>query len=74
MARGKYARKRQLEELRNRSIRDTGLSHRVAKALEKAGICNVADIMVCSEEKLMAIPGIGEKAVQEILVVKTEIK
>lgn len=70
MARGKYARKRQLKELRNCSIQNTTLSRRVVKALEKAGICNMADLTVCSEEKLKMIPGVGEKAIQEILETK----
>lgn len=74
MARGKYARKRQLQMLRNNPIQNTGLSHRIVKALEKAGIYNMADLTVCGEEKLIAIPGIGEKAIQEILAVKKEIK
>lgn len=73
MARGKYARKRQLKGLRNHILRDTNLSHRVVKVLEKAGVCNMADLMVCSDEKLRTIPGIGEKAIQEILAVKEEI-
>lgn len=74
MARGKYARKRQLKELRSHLLRDTNLSHRVVKVLGKAGICNMADLMVYSDEKLRMIPGIGEKAIQEILAVKEEIK
>lgn len=72
MARGKYARKRQLKDLRSHLLRDTNLSHRVVKVLEKAGICNMADLMVCSDEKLRTIPGVGEKAIQEILTFKTE--
>lgn len=74
MARGKYARKRQLQMLRNNPIQNSGLSHRVVKALENAGICNMADLTVCNEEKLIALPGIGEKAIQEILAAKEEIK
>ena len=74
MARGKYARKRLLTQLRNRPIQDSGLSHRVVKALANAGIYNIADLIICREEKLKAFPGIGEKAIQEILAVKEEIK
>lgn len=50
MARGKYARKRHLKELRSHLLRDTNLSHRVVKVLEKASIYNMADLMVCSDE------------------------
>lgn len=72
MARGKYARKRHLKELRSHLLRDTNLSHRVVKVLEKASIYNMADLMVCSDEKLRMIPGVGEKAIQEILTFKAE--
>ena len=74
MARGKYARKRQLRQLRECALEDALLPKRVVKPLEKAGICNMADLMVCSDEKLRTIPGIGEKAIQEILAVKEAIK
>lgn len=69
MAKGKYARKRLLKQLRNYPIHDSGLSHRVIKALTDAGIENMADLMVCNEETLKEIPGIGAKALVEIRTV-----
>lgn len=66
MAKGKYARKRALQKLRSYPIESTGLSNRVLKALKTAGMENLADLTLCSEEKLRSIPGIGEKALDEI--------
>ena len=72
MAKGKYARKRLLKQLRNCSIHDTKLSARTIKALEAAGIENMADLTVRTEEKLKAIPGIGEKAMEEIRTIRAQ--
>ena len=70
MARGKYARKRQLQQLRSCLLTDTVLSARVVKALEKANIITVADLIICSDVNLKNIAGIGEKALQEIICVR----
>lgn len=74
MARGKYARKRQLQLLRNHSLEETSLSKRVVRSLDKANIKNMADLVLCSECQLKEIPGIGEKAIHEILALKEEMK
>lgn len=70
MAKGKYARKRMLKELRTRQIENIGLSAHTVKALRNAGIENMADIILRSEDDLKSIHGIGEKAMEEIRKVK----
>ena len=70
MAKGKYARKRKLQQLRSYPLTSTELSSRIVKALENASICNIADLVLCSEEKLKSTPGIGEKALKEIMKVR----
>lgn len=72
MAKGKYARKRLLKELRRCSIHNSGLSARTIKALEATGIENMADLTVRTEEDLKAIPGIGDKAMEEIRAVQEQ--
>ena len=74
MARGKYARKRQLRMLREHLLKETSLPKRVVKSLDKANIKNMADLALCSECHLKEIPGIGEKAIHEILALKEEMK
>ncbi len=67
MAKGKYKRKRILRELREVPIKDSALSEFIVKALNKAGLNNMADLMLKNESQLKEIPGIGNKAMQEIL-------
>ncbi len=67
MAKGKYKRKRILRELREVPIKDSALSEFIVKALNKAGLNNMADLMLKNESQLKEIPGIGDKAMQEIL-------
>jgi len=43
-----------------------GLSARTVNALESAGIDSVAKLKKLSEKELLALPGIGAKAVEEI--------
>ena len=71
MAKGKYARKRQLRQLRSYPLTSTELSSRIVKTLGKASICNIADLVLSSKEQLRSVPGIGDKALQEIMTVKT---
>lgn len=66
MAKGKYARKRLLKQLRTRPINESGLSEWIIKALTKAEINTMADLFTCNEEKLKAVPGIGTKAMEEL--------
>ena len=74
MAKGKYARKRLLKQLRDRPINETELSARTVKVLETFGIKNMADLYAHSEEQLKAISGIGEKAMEEIRAVRKSLK
>ncbi len=66
LAKGKYKRKRLLKKLREVPIRDSGLSEFIIKALEKAGINTMADLIKRSESEIKAVHGIGDKAFTEI--------
>ena len=66
MAKGKYARKRLLKQLREIPVKESALSTWVIKSFAHAGIETLADVMVCSDETLRSIPGIGDKALVEI--------
>ncbi|MFQ5459494.1 MAG: DNA-directed RNA polymerase subunit alpha C-terminal domain-containing protein, partial [Anaerolineae bacterium] len=51
------------------AIADVGLSGRVTSALEKAGVATAADLAALvaqGDDALLALPGIGAKAVEEI--------
>ena len=48
-------------------VEDLGLSARIAKSLKDAEILTVSDLKDKSKDELLAIKGIGEKAVEEIL-------
>lgn len=54
-------------ESNSRKISDLGVSTRVEKALNEAGITTVEDLSGKSKEELINIKGIGEKAAEEIL-------
>ena len=73
MAKGKYAKKRLRKQLRECSIKDSGLSTRVANALDKAGIHSLADLVREDDKYLSLLPGIGESAMEEILKVKNSV-
>lgn len=66
MARGKYQRRRIMRERRAIAIHDSGFSCRVIKILEANGIRTMAELDMKAEEELKNIPGIGEKAMDEI--------
>lgn len=66
MAKGKYKRKRLLRERRQCMIKESGLPSRVVHILEDEGLTTMADIDLCTDEKLLSFPGIGEKAFAEI--------
>ena len=72
MAKGKYARKRLLKQYRELPIKETLLSTRVVNSLEHAGFVTAADIIFCSDEKIKAVPGVGEKALVEICEFKEQ--
>ena len=72
MAKGKYARKRLLKQSREIPIKESALSAWITKALEQAGLETLADVMVCNEDKLKSIPGIGDKALVEICEFKKQ--
>ena len=55
------------KEADSRQIEDLGLSARVEKALQEAGIKTISDLSGKNEKDLQGIKGIGEKAAQEIL-------
>ncbi len=66
LAKGKYKRKRLLKKLCEVPIRESELSEFVIKALEKAGINTMADLIKLSESEIKAVHGIGDKAFIEI--------
>ena len=66
MAKGKYKRKRLRQQRQRSYLKDSGLSTRVVHILNDAGINTLADLDSQTGEVLSAIPGIGEKAMQEI--------
>lgn len=66
MAKGKYKRKRFIRERRQCMIKESGLPSRVIHLLESEGFTTMADIDLCTDEKLLSISGIGEKAFEEI--------
>lgn len=53
-------------ETSSEPIGTLGLSARVARALEDAGIATVGDLVALSESEVLALPKIGEKALEEI--------
>ncbi len=73
MAKGKYARKRWLKELRAIQIRDTKLSAHTIKALENAGVMTLADLALSDEKEIRSIHGIGPKAIAEIEVLQNTL-
>lgn len=52
MAKGKYKRKRMLRERRQQLVADSGISTRVVHLLENAGIRTMADLDLCTREKI----------------------
>lgn len=51
----------------SKSITDLGLSARTEKALKEAGLKTVKDLEAKNEKELLAIKGVGAKAVEDIL-------
>ena len=72
MARGKYAKKRLMKELRASQVRDAKLSAHTIKALENAGIMTLADLALSNEKEIRSIHGIGPKAIAEICELRSE--
>ena len=70
VARGKYKRKHERKLRRSLMIQDTTLSSRVISILTHAGISNLYELDCCSYETLSALPGIGQKSLQEIATIK----
>lgn len=54
-------------ENNSKKIEDLGLSARIEKALKDAGLNTVDDLAGKSKDELLAVNGVGEKAVEEIL-------
>lgn len=54
-------------EVNSKKIEDLGLSARIEKALKTAGLSTLDDLVGKTKEELLALGGIGEKAVEEIL-------
>ncbi len=54
-------------EVNSKKIEDLGLSARIEKALKTAGLSTLDDLVGKTKEELLALEGIGEKAVEEIL-------
>lgn len=54
-------------EVNSKKIEDLGLSARIEKALKTAGLNTLDDLVGKTKEELLALGGIGEKAVDEIL-------
>ncbi len=55
------------DEVNSKKIEDLGLSARVEKALQNKGFSTLDDLVGKSKEELLAIDGVGPKAVEEIL-------
>jgi small subunit ribosomal protein S2 len=55
------------QEADSKSIQELGLSERVVKSLMEAGIDTISKLRLTSKEELLAVKGIGAKAVDEIL-------
>lgn len=47
-------------------LAELGLSTRVQKALEEAGLSRVGDLLAKGDKELLAIPGFGGKALEEV--------
>ena len=62
----KAARQKRPAHLGGQGVAGLGLSVRTVNALESAGIDSVAKLKKLSEKELLALPGIGAKAVEEI--------
>ncbi len=54
-------------EVNSKKIEDLGLSARIEKALKTGGLSTLDDLVGKTKEELLALEGIGEKAVEEIL-------
>ena len=74
MAKGKYKKKRIRKQLRECSVKDSGLSTRVVHLLENAGIKTMADLMRETDESLSSISGIGDSAMDEIRQIKNKVQ
>ena len=70
MSKGKYKRKRVRRQRRETLIRDIDLSKRIITILEEKNIFTLADLDDTSDEDLMAMTGIGKKAMENIRAVK----
>jgi len=55
------------DEVNSKKIEDLGLSARVEKALQSKGFSTLDDLVGKSKDELLAIDGVGPKAVEEIL-------
>jgi len=72
MAKGKYARKRLRQKLKEISVHDAGLSTQIANTLDFAGIHTMADLIRESDESILALPIIEESDMEEIRKVKSQ--
>lgn len=72
MSKGKYARKRLRQKLKECSIHNVGFSNRIADTLYFAGIHNMADLMRESDASILALPVIEESDMEEIRKVKSK--
>lgn len=70
MSRGKYKRKRIRRQRKMEFICATDLPKRIITILENAGINTIADLDERTDEELLAINGIGKKAMEEIRLLK----
>ena len=70
MSKGKYKRKRIMRQRRETLIRDIDLPKRVIAILEEEKIFTLEDLDGTPDEELMAMTGIGKKAMENIRAVK----
>ncbi len=70
MSKGKYKRKRIRRHRKETLIQNVDLPKRVIAILEEEKIVTLADLDDTSDEELMAITGIGKKAMEDIRLVK----
>ena len=70
MSKGKYKRKQIRRHRKETLIQNVDLPKRVIAILEEEKIVTLADLDDTSDEELMAITGIGKKAMEDIRLVK----
>ena len=54
------------EDVSSLALSDIGVSARWVNKFEEAGIVTVADLVGKTEDELIDLPGIGQKAVEEV--------